>query len=378
MVKEIKFKNYKIFKDWQKLEIRPINILIGKNNSGKSAIAKILPMLSNSLSGNTSRPVNWINRIGNDTLEIGSSFEDLVYNRNSITSLDLIISNEVNKIETSISKIGFLEYKLNDKEIDLETTKFKGFLPDGREINKLNLNIDYIGAFRIVPEPNYPFDNEEFTKVGINGRYAYNILIQDSEDREAIVKPVSDWYKSNFEGWSVEILKVDAKTEIQYQIVISNNNIDAINLIHVGQGIHQILPLIVRSFMPVEEETLIIIEEPETHLHPAAHGNLAQRFADSYLQDKNKNYLIETHSQNFVLRLRRLIAEGVLKTEDLAIYYVDFNEETNESKIRLIEVGSNGGIPNKDWPKGIFSETSLETRAIHNAYLNNLSDVGRD
>lgn len=57
------------------------------------------------------------------------------------------------------------------------------------------------------------------------------------------------------------------------------------------------------------EPTLIVVEEPETHLHPAAHGDLAERFVDSFIEDSNKRYLIETHSQNFVLRLRRLIAE---------------------------------------------------------------------
>ena len=57
---------------------------------------------------------------------------------------------------------------------------------------------------------------------------------------------------------------------------------------------------------------------------------------------------------------------------------MDFNSEKNESTLKLIEIDKNGGIPNKDWPKGIFSETSIETRAIYNAQLNDLKDVGRD
>ena len=77
---------------------------------------------------------------------------------------------------------------------------------------------------------------------------------------------------------------------------------------------------------------MISIEEPELHLHPAAHGNLAELFVES-LTDTNKNYFIETHSQNFILRLRALVAEGKINCEDLAIYYVDYDTILTMNKI---------------------------------------------
>jgi predicted ATPase len=125
--------------------------------------------------------------------------------------------------------------------------------------------------------------------------------------------------------------------------------------------------------MPAEKETLIIIEEPESHLHPAAHGNLAERFVDSYKEDSNKRYLIETHSQNFVLRLRRLVAQGKLKPEELAIYYVDFKEEEYLSELKPIKVNLDGSV--NWWPDGVFGETIIETRAIMSANVNNLRNV---
>jgi AAA15 family ATPase/GTPase len=51
MISKIKFKNFKLFKDWQTLEIKPITILIGKNNTGKTAVLKLIPLLESSLSG---------------------------------------------------------------------------------------------------------------------------------------------------------------------------------------------------------------------------------------------------------------------------------------------------------------------------------------
>ncbi|ENI5461280.1 AAA family ATPase [Flavobacterium psychrophilum] len=82
MINKISFKNYKLFKEKQTLELKPITILIGKNNSGKSAVLKLPVLISNSLEG---LPINWKYKIGDDSdnsIELGTDFKDLVYNRN--------------------------------------------------------------------------------------------------------------------------------------------------------------------------------------------------------------------------------------------------------------------------------------------------------
>ena len=140
-----------------------------------------------------------------------------------------------------------------------------------------------------------------------------------------------------------------------------------INISQVGMGISQVLPLIIRAYKPCDSETLIIVEEPESHLHPYAHAEVAQLFCDSLSIDKNKKYLIETHSQNFVLRIRRLIAEKKLNPNDLALYYVDFNEENNESELKRIIVSDTGKVD--FWPEGIFSESLEETIGIRTAQI---------
>ena len=368
MINKISFKNYKLFKEKQTLELKPITILIGKNNSGKSAVAKLPVLIANGLNG---LPLNWVFKIGNEKenyVELGTDFKDLVYNRNGKSFVELGVFNDDHSIELALNKEdGILEYKKNNEEIDV-SNKFKGFLLDGIQIENLNLNIDYLGAIRVEPESDYVFSNEKSKCIGINGQNAYPILIDNFVDGNfELIKKVSDWYKSNFENWELKVIETKSVTETKYELAISNSILKPINIKQTGQGIHQALPLIVRSYMDETEPTLIIIEEPETHLHPAAHGNLAQRLVESYLENSNKNYLIETHSQNFVLRLRRLVAEGFLKAESLGIYYVDFDDEINESKLELIEVDEFGRV--KFWPEGIFSETLDETIAIRTAQI---------
>ena len=133
MINEIKFKNYKLFKNEQILKLKPITILIGKNSSGKSAIAKLLILLSESLSGKFSTPLKWENEVGKDKISLGTDFKDLVYNRNSINALSFDISSQKEHLKISLTgnddnKVEILEYILNGKEFDITTTKFLGFI----------------------------------------------------------------------------------------------------------------------------------------------------------------------------------------------------------------------------------------------------------
>ncbi len=373
MINEISFKNFKVFKAKQTLVLRPITVLIGKNNSGKSAVLRLPTLIAAGLRGES---FNWKNKVGEDSnniVELGSNFEDLVYNRNAIFQLELGISNHNTKIEVIFLKEeGIVEYSYNGKKIDLLANKPVGLLIGGKQFDNLKLNIDYLGAIRAKPQSVYTSTNQAFDKIGIDGKNAYQILIQDFKGDNTLVNKVSEWYKTNLEGWKLQVIPVKT-TETKYEVAISNSALEAINIQQTGQGIHQVLPIVVRSFIPEKEPTLIIIEEPETHLHPAAHAILAQRLVESYLEDNNKTYLLETHSQNMVLRFRRLVAEGKMSKDDLAIYYVDFDEEKNESTLKKIEVDEGGGV--EWWPAGIFGETNLETRAIYNAQLNDSKNV---
>ena len=367
MINKISFKNYKLFKEKQTLELKPITILIGKNNSGKSAVAKLPTLIAGSLTGKFLQPFD----TKNYDVSLGSNPDDIFYNKEITNdSLDFDIFED-DEVFISCSVIGDINNNIrlrrlnfNKKEINLKTTKVKGFIPDGESSNVLNF--DYIEAFRIKPELNFQKKTSEIKKVGINGENSYSLYAKYYDEQNPIYKSISDWYFENFENWKLGVSQISGSV-ISYEITLKNGVNKPINIVNTGSGISQSFPLVLRSFMPVEEPTLIIIEEPETHLHPAAHGNLAERFVNSFLEDNNRNYLIETHSQNFVLRMRRLIAEGKLKPEQLAIYYVDFKEESNESVLQRIIVDEFGRV--EWWPEGVFSETLSETIGIRTAQL---------
>lgn len=370
MLQKISFTNYKLFKNKQTLALKPITVLIGKNSSGKSSVAKLLTLISASLSGNFDEPL----RLRNEGVELGSEFKDLVYGRNQIGHLTLEMESETEKLKIVVGNNSIrterrilpiiLSFDYNDVSVDVMSQRFKGFVPQNIPFS-LSLDAEYIGPFRKQPERWYEESNSVSDKVGIEGENAYSMLIVDALTTENhLVDSVSQKYQENFEGWGIQVNQDNAPP---YQIELFRDDIN-VNLKDVGQGISQTLPLIVRALKPADTERLIIIEQPELHLHPAAHGNLAQIFVESTQNDPNKRYLIETHAPNFVLRLRRLIAKGTLNKDNVALYFVDFDETSNESTLKPILIDHLGRVDY--WPENVFSETLDETIAIRDAQLN--------
>ena len=388
MINKISFKNYKLFKEKQTLELKPITILIGKNNSGKSAVLKLPVMISGSLSGDFDEAL----QLDYKGVSLGSEFRDLVYNREiKFTDfLEIELSNELYKEKTIELKtkiklpvkakekaeiFGWEYFESNHLVEKKNEDNFKGILKNGNSIEGLNLNIDYVGAFREVPKVNYLYDSKEYENIGLKGENAYPILIQDKEDKRELLDNISNWYKENFENWNLDVKDFETPSGTQYQIVLSNEKLKDINIVYTGQGINQVLPLIVRSYMNDLEPVLITIEEPETHLHPAAHGSLAQRFVDSFIENTNKNYLIETHSENFILRIQRLIADPEVKltNEDVKIYYVNYDENDFSSLIKEIFIDESGEI--EEWPDNIFNESYDELVKLKQAQKRREEDV---
>lgn len=398
MVNKITFQNFKLFIDEQNFELKPMTILIGKNSSGKSALAKLPTLISESLKGSFDEPFSW----ENDGVILGSNYADLNHGKETTGLFNFSLEDDKgNKFRIEIqfgkNKLYISTWNYNDEFIltyDLSSkkyllnlsqkkheVKFNGFLiekifdydGDSPSLDSFKFDFDYVCSYRIQPNQiNEDLPKEKnIKKIGIDGGFAYEILINDFlvSDSELLQK-VSSWYQKTFDGWGINIDNDISRNKFYFELKRVIPTIFKTSLDNVGQGISQTLPLITKSYIKEEKPSLTIIEEPELHLHPSAHGDLAERFAES-LEDVNKRYLIETHSENFILRLRRLIAEKKFEfftTDHIRIYYVEYDESTNKSNLREVFISESGDV--KNWPRKVFSESLDELIAIKNAQNN--------
>ncbi|MEK8021630.1 MAG: AAA family ATPase, partial [Candidatus Parabeggiatoa sp.] len=224
MINKIKFKNYKLFKRWQTLELKPITLLIGKNNSGKSAVLKLPTLIENSLSGKFQEPL----LLTNNGIELGGEFRDLIYGRR-YGQLEISLENEIEKLEiiigsnTPINDPAIFSWKLNDFEADMSEEKFKGFLATSKKIKTLSLNTNYISSYREGLERYFEKHNETYKLVGVKGENVYSILIEDAlTTPKNLIKSVSNFYQTNFEGWSIRVNQNNAPP---YQIELEKGDL---------------------------------------------------------------------------------------------------------------------------------------------------------
>ena len=133
-----------------------------------------------------------------------------------------------------------------------------------------------------------------------------------------------------------------------------------------GFGVSQCLPIFVQgAIMP--PHTTLMVEQPEAQLHPTAQVELGSFFADLW-QQRQVASIIETHSRNILLRLRRLIANGELAPEDVSVAYFTVDEQNNNMPIvKNLDINEDGsmeaGLPMEFFGADIMEGLKIGARA---------------
>lgn len=157
---------------------------------------------------------------------------------------------------------------------------------------------------------------------------------------------------------------IDARSGISSWQIINYKGQTALPLRSVGVGVSQILPILVMGLLATKN-SLLIIEQPELHLHPSTQSRLGDFFMS--LAKNNIYLLIETHSENLIKQLRLHIVEaGGLDNSNCMIYFAKNDEETG-TIFEKIDITPKGRIRN--WPRGFFDESIRQEESIVKAGL---------
>ena len=232
--------------------------------------------------------------------------------------------------------------------------------------------IKYLGPLRQRPRRNYTWSGEAPEGVGFDGRYTIPALLASSsrsinhgfrKKSETFLGIVARWLKQLglLENFDAKALENALK---QYEIVVEATGTGVkTNLPDVGFGVSQVLPVIVESFY-AEPDSTIVIEQPELHLHPRVQAFLADLFVEAIHaresgKDRRIQFLIESHSEHFIYRLQRLIAEGAVEPNEVALYFCRSGLEG--SLIEPLQLDGDGDIVN--WPENFFGNEMEDVRA---------------
>ncbi|MDE6282929.1 MAG: AAA family ATPase [Muribaculaceae bacterium] len=366
MSRTLTFKNYRIFAEQQQLTLAPVTVVFGKNNVGKSALLKLPVMVNGILQYDGNGELFGQTYNG---LNICKEYRDVVYGKAS-RAVELTIAQG----DSAISLKFFVEptgkvrthlEEINGKPYDGIPLAATGELPA-----QLRLDIEYLKAIRDIPRDGFFMlaDSESETRSG--GIFAWRRLAEDVLNNNGnLLKTVSQWYARTFDGWEID---VDQSRNPIFSLTMRHDKF-LTNIIDGGAGIAQSLPVIVSAATHITSPRLYIYEEPETHLHPEAHGEMAEFIARQAASSKGlKTFFIETHSINFILRLRTLVALGKLPLDYLALYFVNFDPSTHSSSVNRVTVNPDGTV--KGWPADVFQETLAESLALRRAQLKKEGD----
>lgn len=219
-------------------------------------------------------------------------------------------------------------------------------------------NIYYLGPLREYPKRFYVTSGISPKDVGIRGEYSVDVLwlAHRSKGKKLdIIEEVNHWFKEFNIAKNLRLAPV-GKTHYYYYIVEIIDKATGVvtNIADVGFGASQALPIIIESFY-APPESIILIEQPEIHLHPKAQSILGDLFLKA-VSEGNKTFIIETHSEHILDRIRRRIAEKKISKDKIAIYY--FEPSEGGTKIQEVTINEHGQF--EKFPEGFFEEGYIE------------------
>jgi predicted ATPase len=239
----------------------------------------------------------------------------------------------------------------------------------------LRTNVAYLGPLRQEPQVVYtPAPTTTTGFIGTKGEYtaavlhAYGAQPVLCPDRTGSVRQmplreaVSQWLH---ELEVAESLATRSLGRPGLEFVLEEPEVPRpLDLTSVGVGISQLVPVIVMCLL-APAGSLVLLEQPELHLHPG----LQQRLGDFLLACAlgGRQLIVETHSEYIVSRLRLRVAED---PDDRLLNYITmiYAERTRGvTTYRRVEPNVYGGI--SDWPDGFFDQTARESQAILRAAL---------
>ncbi|WP_413586044.1 DUF3696 domain-containing protein [Bdellovibrio sp. HCB274] len=365
MIEQIRLKNFKCFRD-QTLIVKPITLLSGINGMGKSTFIQSLLALRQSHLQNL-LPDTGLSLNG-DLVSLGAA-NDVLFEYTDEEEIGL-------KVTYKGGLTGRFLFNYNQSSDVLPLKKEiaeKSFFTS----NLFSDNFHYLSAERTGPRLSFAmsdFHVVQHRQLGIRGEYSPHFLASFGSSPLKIKalkfsSDISDTLLANVEAWLGAISPGTRLTvtphpgmnlvNLEYSFSrgtrVSKNHRPT----NVGFGITFILPVLV-AILSSDPGSLLLIENPEAHLHPKGQFMLAQLMA--LAATNGIQIIVESHSDHFLNGLRVAAKRGEIKSEDISVNFFEYDQSLMSSRVVNINIDQDGRIDY--WPEGFFDEWEKSLEAL--------------
>ncbi|MCD1159209.1 DUF3696 domain-containing protein [Peribacillus frigoritolerans] len=369
MLSKILINNFKCFQNHE-ISFKPLTILVGGNGVGKSSVIQSLLLSKQSLQ-----------KLQTDEEELKDINFEIELKGPYLLNLGFpknIISSNADSKQISFSLINDLD----------EQTKFDFTFPENYGEHLLQGNVSkvanpssiplqkgfsYLNAERLGPRVGLPLGPNSEWNIGYKGEYSSHILFRaDNSSRRVhkLLKIVGDSnrFSRQVEAWLQEIVP---DLQLDYKLIedaslasikFRSNSLDTdfFPAPNTGFGISYTLPIIIAGLIQsIDENSTLIVENPEAHLHPYGQSRIGRFLARVAMT--GVQVIVETHSEH-VINGARIEMAKLEKNEDMKVnFFNTINKIINIQELHINKVGELS-----DWPNGFFDQEQYDLKELFN------------
>ncbi len=390
MITRIELRRFKCF-DAIDLPLNRLTLLSGFNASGKSSVMQALVLLQQtmrehewsqhlmlngaSLKLGTVRDVIGYLTVGRDiqlTLEEDNTRDIRWTFRGDSDAMSLEVFHIIAHGETSIEW-------LPNKSEHLRSLLPKAVLetPNGASLARRLRGLTWLSAERLGPRDIYALEDPELRPlVGQAGENTASVLYYGGDERvtgkltrtgtpPTLLRQVEAHMSSFFPGFELDLSPVKSANAVTLGVRTSRHT-EFHRPGHTGFGVTQVLPIVV-AVLSAKADDLILIENPEVHLHPAGQARMGEFLAEA--ASAGVQMLVESHSDHVLNGIRRAVKKRRLQAGETALYFFRSRQEAEDSGLAQVEspvIDTEGNIDS--WPEGFFDQFDRDMNELAGWY----------
>lgn len=372
----IHIQNFKCFSEIR-IPTNRLTILAGSNGKGKSTVIQALLYLRRTIE----HCAKWDNDryIYSETnglkVQLNGAYRLALGHSSSI--INRVRNEEKCTIGIEESKEQFrVQYSIGSSQLWLEPTTVEG----GVTLNNCGIfkqQFYYLNAERVGPRISQAIQFYDYPNTGYQGEFvaqllgdtefSYSFKVDDKRKFEELQTPrleqqLNAWLDYIIPGVSISA-KYDTETgSAQIRMENEYTKGDSILSTNIGFGISYVLPIIVTGLI-AENDSYMVIENPEAHLHPSAQSKIGRFLAS--VASAGINVIIETHSEHVLNGVQIAAAKSVIPADLVNINF--FEQKIGSIQPDVVPVSLNELGELSRWPNGFFDQSQIDFAELHEA-----------